>query len=226
MKAKRILAFILVISMTTLSGCNNEVEPTNTKPYDYISFDKTDWGMTPQEALKALNVNFDDVEIIPSTYFDGFYQSYRLNLLKPVIIDDLEVELELVFQNLVVDEKIVAALGLTDVNVTYPDVDDDLYNLLSDKYRKIGENHESSAKIGIPTTTYDNMPSELAKKIEDFYNRRDMTFCDESKHIFGITSLVEFNHKLTDLTISVNIDYNGFIVALAKYLSDNPDPAI
>lgn len=229
MKTKKILAFILALSIFTLSGCNNNAEPTNANPYDYNSFEKTDWGMTPQETLKALNVNFNDVEIEPMLRIPeskSYTIGYNINILKPIKVNKLDAKITLVFRNLMVAGLVYGSLGLTDVYVTFPNVDYKQINLLSDNYEKeYGIRIINSTILNPANTTYDDLPDDLKKKVEEFFERRNLKAIDKSKHIFGDLSVMWTEIKTKDDKTNARICYNGNGVALAKYLSSNEDPA-
>lgn len=66
MKSSRVFRYITAIILSicfivSLTACNKDYIPTNVKTYQYNYYPGTDWGMTEQEVMKALDLKEKDI---------------------------------------------------------------------------------------------------------------------------------------------------------------------
>lgn len=104
--------FILIFSVL-LFGCGQTQTETDTKT---LSFPGTDWSMTPEELIDALNLRSDNYTLVPPEEVGAYYQ------IKNVHMDVFGAESEVLF--VFKDINNDGAFHLSEVYAAYPDETD------------------------------------------------------------------------------------------------------
>lgn len=212
------LPVILWIIMLGISGCSaQKTEWSKEGDYQSLNFPNMEWGMSPEAALKAWDLSFSDVTMLPRD--DSYYGVIVFNVQKETTVFEHPATLSFYFGYFKDGRgRTETPFGLIGVKswFAYEDLDAILQtckNLYGETFSPGGLFY-SQGKVS-------NLPDEaLRQKTEDFYqmvNGYEMTSPQD------VLTVMELRQE-TEEPYRVRLTYGGTTAAVVRYLEQNENP--
>lgn len=220
MKKQVLKMFLLTIGIIlTLSGCNTNGELDATSIVDfkndksYFAFPKTDWGMSPQEVMKAWNLTMDDVTVMPEVRDPNTSLTIRFTVNKSIkVIGEPVTNVAFGFTYLIISGKGVGDLGLTSVTA---DFDYKCFDkVMSSSKSSFGDKFVATM-IYPSKDNFGTLPTEKRDTIIDVFSQYE-GYSDFNKNSERLSLSAFEMRQIPDSPSPVRVTYDGYFAAMAN----------
>lgn len=226
---KQIIGVILASCFLLLSACSPKVNAKTDKTeiadfkseLSYYAFPKTDWGMTPQQVMKAWNLSPDDISITPHKVSDTEL-GVKLAVNKPIeIIGEPVSNVYFTFDYLQFLSSDKGGYGLTVVSV---DFNFDCLEKVQEAFKKTFGDNPGASNLNPSKGTFETLPAEKQASIIKVLS--DYSDIKENNSVPNFTVPADFPtqnalsmcgvEQLVEKPYNVQVKYYGKIAAMAN----------
>ena len=151
-----------LLAAAVMGGC---AQNPSAETGERLAFPKTEWGMTPQEALEAYDLSFDEVTVsaapqIFSGAEDAFYAACALGCGETRKVLGEDALLTFYFADMVLGDTPVSTLGLIYAEARFPETALETYNALEEQLDGLAQ-RDADARIPTSWASAETLGSTL-----------------------------------------------------------------
>ena len=214
-----------LLAAAVMGGC---AQNPSAETGERLAFPKTEWGMTPQEALEAYDLSFDDVTVsaapqIFSGAEDAFYAACALECGETREVFGENALLTFYFADMVLGDTPVSTLGLIYAEARFPETALETYNALEEQLDGLAQ-RDADARIPTSWASAETLSTlDAAEDARQYFDRRSLDA--EAELAAPLAELSLFSEIAEGQeTPDAILRWYGLNAALAAYLEENEDP--